>query len=195
MKKLLTFIVALVMSLGLAVGLTACGNKEGSTTGGGGGEDVVLTLTRETLFPGLSGTSYATYNGSHTVGSYTVTTTDVLGNTTLGGTNEDFSVMQFKKSSGVLSVAGTFKKIVLVVESSYSYDSTKVMSIYAGSTKLTGNLTDTKDTGLKNTNSSGSYAVSLFTIEFTVTGTGSQTISLKNETGNAIYLSEIQFKA
>ena len=40
-----------------------------------------LVLTATELFPGLSGTSYAAYNGEHTLGGYTFTTENVLKNT------------------------------------------------------------------------------------------------------------------
>ena len=185
MKKLLTFIMAVVMSLGLAVGLTACGNKGGGgSTSGGGGGDVALALTKDTLFPGLSGTDYKTYNGTHTVGSYTITTTDVLGNT-----HNTFSVIQFKKQSGVLSVTDKFSKVVIVIESSFPYESN--ITAYAGGTKLADNLKSTEDSGQK----SGNYTVNYYTVEFTITGSGSQLIELKNESGNAVYLTEINFHA
>ena len=78
-------------------------------------ETAKLTLNRNSLFAGLSGTSYANYNGKHTVGSYEVTTNDVLGTTWSGVSDTSFSlsIIQFKKNSGSLTVNGSFKKVKL----------------------------------------------------------------------------------
>lgn len=78
-------------------------------------ETAKLTLNRNSLFAGLSGTSYANYNGKHTVGSYEVTTNDVLGTTWSGVSDTSFSlsIIQFKKNSSSMTVNGTFKKVKL----------------------------------------------------------------------------------
>ena len=84
-------------------------NKEGKV------EDVAkLSLTKDTLFVN-PGNGYAGHNGKHTVGSYEVTTKDVMGTTWSGVSDTSFSlsIIQFKKDSGSLTVNGTFKKVKL----------------------------------------------------------------------------------
>ena len=148
------------------------------------GEESALTLTKDTLFPGLTGTSYATYNGEHTVGEYVVTTSNVLGNT-YGGN----AVLQFKASAGTMTLDGEFTKIVIIVAATYAYDSLNKITVYAGATALTPTLLNTENTGAKENN----YEVMLHTIEYTVTGTGVQTIKFAKENAGAGYLTSITF--
>lgn len=63
---------------------------------------MVLEATVDSL--GLTSTSYASNNGEHIVGNYTVTTNQIM---LQGG------VMQWQKNKGSLTVEGTFDKIVV----------------------------------------------------------------------------------
>ena len=89
-----------------------------------------LVLTATELFPGLSGTSYATYNGEHTLGGYTFTTENVLKNTRYNVQD----LFQFKAETGVIKTENiTVKKIVLVTYSTFDY-SDNYTFIVAGKT-------------------------------------------------------------
>ena len=68
---------------------------------------MVLEATVDSL--GLTSTSYASNNGEHIVGNYTVTTNQIM---LQGG------VMQWQKNKGSLTVEGTFDKIVVNYTSS-----------------------------------------------------------------------------
>lgn len=165
------------------------GDDDGDDNNQGGGdvtEEAILTLTRNSLFPGLSGTSYGTYDGSHDVGSYSVTTSNVLGNK-YGG----YDVLQFKASAGYLTLSGNFTKIVIVVVATYDYAGLNKVTITAGGTALEPTLLGSVDTGVFE----GNYEVKVHTIEYTVTGTGDQTIKIEKTNSGAGYLSSVEFFA
>ena len=149
-----------------------------------------LEITRATAFSGLTGTSYATYNGDHTVGAYTVKTTDVLGNT-YGG---ELNVLQFKKSSGTLTVDGTFQKVTVVMYSTYDFSSTDL--IYVDDTMQTINketVNATKeDTGAKYTNNKGaSFNIYKYTIELNLGAATTGTFKVTNKNSFALYIGSI----
>lgn len=145
-----------------------------------------LELNKANLFEGLSGTSYATYNGQHTVGDYVVTTENVLGNT-----NNTFDVLQFKASAGTLSVDGTFKKVTVVIESSYDYDDNNCISIYVGGEKQAYSTADVNaarvDTGVM----SGTYPVYLYTVVVELDEATEATFMVKKDTAKATYVTSI----
>ena len=149
-----------------------------------------LELTRETLFAGITGTGYNLYNGAHTVGGAEVTTSNVLGTDNYydGSSNLPFgfTVMQFKKTDGTLSLKGTFTKIVVVIATSYDYDSADKLTITAGSTTLTAGNHTAADANF----SQGGKAWKFYTIEYDVTTTGEQTITFKGAT-HAVYVKSI----
>ena len=149
-----------------------------------------LELTKDSLFAGLTGTSYATYNGDHTVDGYVITTSDVLGNV------HAIDVLQFKKNSaGTLTVKNvTVSSITLVVASSYDY--TANVEIKVGDVTLTlpepasvhaGRVT----TGLKNSNGYEVYRYTV-TIELDAALTGD--LVIKNTLGYAVYMESIVIK-
>lgn len=148
-----------------------------------------LEITRATAFSGLTGTSYATYNGDHTVGAYTVKTTDVLGNT-YGG---ELNVLQFKKSSGTLTVDGTFQKVTVVMYSTYDFSSTDL--IYVDDTMQTINketVNATKeDTGAKYTNNGKSFNIYKYTIELDLGAATTGTFKVTNKNSFALYIGSI----
>ena len=148
-----------------------------------------LEITRATAFSGLTGTSYATYNGDHTVGAYTVKTTDVLGNT-YGG---ELNVLQFKKSSGTLTVDGTFQKVTVVMYSTYDFSSTDL--IYVDDTMQTINketVNATKeDTGAKYTNNGKSFNIYKYTIELNLGAATTGTFKVTNKNSFALYIGSI----
>lgn len=148
-----------------------------------------LEITRATAFSGLTGTSYATYNGDHTIGAYTVKTTDVLGNT-YGG---ELNVLQFKKSSGTLTVDGTFQKVTVVMYSTYDFSSTDL--IYVDDTMQTINketVNATKeDTGAKYTNNGKSFNIYKYTIELDLGAATTGTFKVTNKNSFALYIGSI----
>lgn len=148
-----------------------------------------LEITRATAFSGLTGTSYATYNGVHTVGAYTVKTTDVLGNT-YGG---ELNVLQFKKSSGTLTVDGTFQKVTVVMYTTYDFSSTDL--IYVDDTMQTINketVNATKeDTGAKYTNNGKSFNIYKYTIELNLGAATTGTFKVTNKNSFALYIGSI----
>lgn len=149
-------------------------------------ETAKLTLNRNALFDGLTGTSYATYDGEHTVGTYTVTTKDVLGNK-----DNTLDVLQFKKNSGTLSVTGTFKKIRIVVESTYPYSDSNKLTITVGGTALSYDASAInsarEDSGLK----SGDKTVYYYVIELEFTEAEAEVV-VKKDTKNATYVTSIE---
>ena len=148
-----------------------------------------VTLTKATLFAGLSGTSYATYNGEHTVGNYTITTSDVLGNTY--GTAKD-EVLQFKASTGTLTFDGQFTKIVITQLSTYEYDKTNFIVVSVGGTVLTGTKVSSEKTESMSAATNG-YAIYKHVIEFTITGNTAQEIKITSgTTSGAKYITSIQ---
>ena len=143
-----------------------------------------VTLTTEALFPGLSGTSYATYAGDHEVGNYTFTTTDVLKQET---TYTGFSCLQFKKTSGTIVANDmTVNKVTIVIIDSYDVYA-DAFKVSVGETQLTGTIVSTENTG---TTTSNGYAVKKVTIEFTANAlTG--TLTIQNNTTYAKYVNSI----
>ncbi|MDD7395171.1 MAG: hypothetical protein PUG14_03835 [Acholeplasmatales bacterium] len=142
-----------------------------------------LVLTATELFPGLSGTSYATYNGEHTLGGYTFTTENVLKNAQYNMQN----LFQFKATAGVIKTESiTVKKIVLVTYSTYDYDNNFTF-IVAGTT-LTPSV-EKIATGEK----SGNYDIYKYvvTVELETAVTGALEINKTAGTKGAGYVESI----
>lgn len=137
-----------------------------------------LELTRDTLFFGVSSRSYADHDNTYVVGNYSVTSKDVMGNT-----NNDYNVIQFKKSSGTLTVEGNFTKITVVLVATKAHDTTLDLVVKVGTTSITGTLTKTEN-GTKD----GTF---LYTVEYTISGTGAQTITLSGSSSTTCYIVSI----
>lgn len=154
--------------------------------------EVVLELTKDSLFPGLSGTSYGTYNGTHQVGNYEITTSDVLGNK-YGGKD----VLQFKATSGSLTFRGEFKKIVIQWASTYAWDNANKFQVKVGETVLELNLVNTESTGIMITSGSNQYEMFIYTVELVIPAevVGVQDIAITSSTAGAKYLLKIEFYA
>ena len=148
---------------------------------------VALTGKSFSILDDTQSSTYNKYKGDQTVGNYTVNLSDVMVGTQYGYSD----LVQFKASSGKLTISGDFTKIVLVFISTYDADNTgNKLTVKAGTTELTGTTT-TVNTGEK----SGDKDILLHTVEFTVTGTGTQTITLEKTTSYAAYLVSIAFYA
>ena len=145
-----------------------------------------LELTKDSLFPGLSGTSYATYNGDHTVGDYTVTTSDVLGNT-----NNTYDVLQFKKLSGFLTVEGTFKKVTIEIESTLDYSDDNAFSVYVGANLQTIDSAAINAARVDSGKTSGKYKVYLYTIVMELETAQTDTFKIAKESTGAGYALKI----
>ena len=144
----------------------------------------VLELTRDSLFPDLNDTVYEHHNGSHAVGGFTVTTTNVLGNT-----HHDYDVLQFKKETGTMSVSGEFTQIVVVIESTYDYNNLNKLTVSVGSAALAVSEHATEHTGVKD----GNYEILIHTLVYDVNATGVQQITVTNTNSNAVYALSIGF--
>ncbi len=157
--------------------------------GSGGGEDPQptgsLELTSESfsVLDDTQSSGYAKYKGTHTVNGYQVTLSDVM-----PGSEADYKVVQFKKNTGTLTLTGTFTKITVVLVSTNEYGEDTILTITAGTTKLTPSLKKTEETGKKD----GEFDVKIYTIEYTVTTTGAQEFTLKAGS-KATYASSILF--
>ncbi len=148
-------------------------------------EEGTLLLTTDTLFVGLSQeNSYSKFNGTHTVGTATVTTSQVM-----ISTNEGYpGAIQFQGSStnhGYLSVNGTFTEVVIVLRT--SYDLVKP-TVTLNGTEVTG----TADEGVADgtiVNNEKTFTVNKYTITYTLTGTGE--VKITNSDTHAMYISSI----
>ena len=160
-------------------------------------DEVALTLTKESfnVIDDSQSGSYDKYKGDHTVGDYTVSLKDVM-----PSTYATYDVIQFKASNaGVMTLSGEFTRIVITYLATYVYDQSNPIAAKAGSTTLTPVNTHSEDTGLKANSSggvgtgSGYYTLYSHTIEFTVTGSGEQEITLIKDTSRACYATKIEF--
>ncbi len=111
---------------------------------------------------------YDKYAGTHTVNNYQVTVSGVY--PSKQGT---YNFLMIRKNDGTLTVTGTFTKItvyLLALDSTEDY----LLSVTAGTTKLTANIVKTETTTIKD----GSNAYNLYTIEYVVDTTGEQQFTL-----------------
>lgn len=149
-----------------------------------------LEITRATAFGDKTGKAYTDFDGDYTIGTYTVNTSNVMGNT-YGG---ELNVLQFKKSSGTLTVDGTFQKVTVVMYSTYDFSSTDL--IYVDDTMQTINketVNATKeDTGAKYTNNKGaSFNIYKYTIELNLGAATTGTFKVTNKNSFALYIGSI----
>ncbi len=153
-------------------------------------EEGTLTLTKENLFADVTGSGYAAHNKDHSVNGTVVTTNNVMGSTSyFDGTSSHsygFSVLQFKANGSSLTLKGTFTKIVVVLASSHDYDSADKLTITVGSTTLTETTHSETDANF----SDGTYDWKLYTIEYDVTTTGVQTVTISGA-AHALYVKSI----
>ncbi len=144
-------------------------------------EEGSLLLTTDTLFAGIENPSgYASFNGSHTVGTASVTTSQVM-----ISTNDSYpDALQFQGSSsahGYLSVNGTFTEVVIVLRTSYDLVNPTVT---LNGTAVTG----TADEGVAD-GTAGNFTINKYTITYTLTGTGE--VKVTNPDTHAMYISSI----
>lgn len=158
--------------------VTVTVKKQGSAPQPGDG----LLLTTETLFAGLSKqNSYAVFDGTHTVGSTTVTTDKVM----ISTSNDYPDTLQFQKSNGTITLSGTFTKIVIVVDTSFDLVNPTVT---VGTTSITG----TADAGVDHGKTSTDYTIKRYTIEYNIDVAGEQTVTIKTaNSSGAMYVPSI----
>ena len=147
--------------------------------------DGTLAINSETLdMLNSSATSgYDKYNGTHTINGYSVTTNQVM----VGEYSDNkYNVVQFKKSENgtesSIKVSGNFSKIQIVIDT--SYETLSNLTVMAGSTTLSPDSEQHEATGVKK---DGKYDITRYTVEYIVTGSGVQTITIKNDQTFAIY--------
>lgn len=148
-----------------------------------------LEITRATAFGDKTGKAYTDFDGNYTIGTYTVNTSNVMGST-YGG---ELNVLQFKKSTGTLTVEGTFQKITVVMYTTYDFSSTNL--IYVDDTMQTINketVNATKeDTGAKYTNNGKSFNIYKYTIELDLGAATTGTFKVTNKNTFALYIGSI----
>lgn len=141
-----------------------------------------LVLTTETLFAGIEKqNSYAVFDGAHTVGSASITTSKVM-----ISTSDDYpDTLQFQKSNGTITLSGTFTKIVIVVDTSYDLVNPTVT---VGTTSITG----TADTGVDHGTTGTNFPIKRYTIEYNINVAGVQTVTIKTaNSSGAMYVPSI----
>lgn len=118
-------------------------------------------LTRESLFAGKTGNSYADYNGDYVVNGYTVTTNQVMGQNNDSTANLD--ALQFQAEKGTITVKNiSVTKVTLITVSTYDYDNNFTFQI--GNQTLTPTIS-TRDMGVTN---AGGYAFNEYTVTVTL---------------------------
>ncbi len=168
------------------------GGETGGETGGDQGGDVIptgnLTLTPDMYSADLTGTSYSTYDGDHTVGSYTVNTSNVMRNT-----YNTFTALQMKKNgAGVITIKNTeVSSITITLLSTYDY--TAHLTVKVGDTELTLPSPESVDAAGVETGviTSNDYAVMRYTITITLDTALTGDVVITNGTGYAVYAESI----
>lgn len=120
-----------------------------------------LILTKSSIAaidPDGKATSYATYDGEHSVGNYTVTTSNVMPQNSASSYNTD--CLQFKAAVGYIKVSGIFNTIKLTTYSTYDYDNNFTFTCGETAMAIDSDIVTT-DTGLKYNDK---YAVKSYTI-------------------------------
>lgn len=160
---------------------------------GGDENAAVLTLKSDsfTVLDDAQTSGYAKYKGTHTVDGYQITLADIMPNTY--SDSKAYNVIQFKASSGTMTLTGEFTSITLVVASTYTYEKTNFPQIKAGSSVLDHSKVKEEATNEKATSNSTAYPITLFTVSYAVTTTGSQTIEIKKTDAGALNVLSIEF--
>ena len=139
----------------------------------------------------LTGTSYATYNNTYTLGDYSVTTSNVLGNT-----QGEKNVLQFKKNGdGVLTVSNvTVSSVTLNIISSFDYSAN--VSVKVGDTELTlPAAADVNAAGVgTGVYTSNNYEYKIYTVTVTLDSALTGDLVITNTTGFAVYMTSIIFE-
>lgn len=131
------------------------------TVVGTNSQENTTVLTRESLFAGKTGNSYADYNGDYVVNGYTVTTNQVMGQNNDSTANLD--ALQFQAEKGTITVKNiSVTKVTLITVSTYDYDNNFTFQI--GNQTLTPTIS-TRDMGVTN---AGGYAFNEYTVTVTL---------------------------
>ena len=120
-----------------------------------------LILTKSSIAaidPDGKTTSYATYDGEHSIGNYTVTTSNVMPQNSASSYNTD--CLQFKAAVGYIKVSGIFNTIKLTTYSTYDYDNNFTFTCGETAMAIDSDIVTT-DTGLKYNDK---YAVKSYTV-------------------------------
>lgn len=137
-------------------------------------------------------TSYATYDGEHTVGDYTITTSNVMPQNSSYSYNTD--CLQFKSSEkevgGYIKVSGVFNTIKLTAYSTYNYADNFTFTCGEITMAIDSDIV-TADTGLKYNDK---YAVKAYTVTARVAAEAisEYTISKTSGTKGAGYVTLIE---
>ena len=124
-------------------------------------QENTTVLTRNSLFAGITDTSYAAHNGDHVVNGYTVTTNQVMGQNNDNTANLD--ALQFQAEKGTITVKNiSVTKVTLITVSTYDYDNNFTFQL--GDQTLTPTIS-TRDMGVTN---AGGYAFKEYTVTVTL---------------------------
>lgn len=124
-------------------------------------QENTTVLTRNSLFAGITDTSYAAHNGDHVVNGYTVTTNQVMGQNNDNTANLD--ALQFQAEKGTITVKNiSVTKVTLITVSTYDYDNNFTFQL--GDQTLTPTIS-TRDMGVTN---AGGDAFKEYTVTVTL---------------------------
>lgn len=162
-----------------------------------GGDESAAALTLKsdsfTVLDDSKQSGYDKYAGKHTVNGYEITLSGVMVNTY--SDSKAYNVIQFRASNGTMTLTGEFTSITMVVASTSEYASTKFLQVKAGDATLECTKVKEEATNETYTNTSNktAYPITLFTVSYAVTTTGSQTIEIKKADSGALYVLSIEF--
>lgn len=157
------------------------------TVVGTNSQENTTVLTRESLFAGKTGNSYADYNGDYVVNGHTVTTTAIMANDNYA----ERQVLQFAKvghdaGTGTLTVKNIeVTTITLKCISSFPYESN--FSFKLGETNLEIESVTSEGTGVF----SGEYEFNEYTVTVTLDAATTGDLVIANATSFTQYVSSI----
>ena len=157
------------------------------TVVGTNSQENTTVLTRESLFAGKTGNSYADYNGDYVVNGHTVTTTAIMANDNYA----ERQVLQFAKvghdaGTGTLTVKNIeVTTITLKCISSFPYESN--FSFKLGETNLEIESVTSEGTGVF----SGKYEFNEYTVTVTLDAATTGDLVIANATSFTQYVSSI----
>lgn len=147
-----------------------------------------LVLTGESVIgPADDNTGYE--SGTKQIDGYDIAYTDIANNNTIAVnsvfTPVGFTMLQFKKTSGKIELTGEFTKIVTVILSSHAYEANSMLTVQVGEETLTISTYSTEEIQI------GSVTHYLYTVEYVVSGSGSQKVTFSDTNNFAIYVQSI----
>ncbi len=131
------------------------------------------------------GKAYADYDGVHEAvnqSGYSIVTSDVM-----VSKQGSYDVIQFKASTGKIMLTGSFTKVTIVfVSTNEATHNANKLTVKADGVECAAGTATTQ---------AGEGDYKLYTVEYTITGTGEKLISVEKTVKNATYVQSITFTA